>query len=578
MKAKIHKVKLGNNNSKNIDRKISEDFSDDDPLSDVDFSAIENGMDEEEFWARKLGLTGSKSTAGRKRLKEEFAKDGLGDDFLELFDFMDEVRDEAKSKKQKLDQGVEEDAESIAETQIAASSHGKYIPPHLRKSLTASEGSVVAKSRNSVSLLGLLNRVSEGNLDSISLEIIALLMKNKIRPADAAHALLSISCGNPHITVTLQGTFAAIACAIGVETAPSNQYSGALLAALTGGIRQDASVSENHRIATNKIRFMSVLFSLGLFSVEVIDSLLKFLEQPSQVEPEKRLEWIITCLRFSGRVLKDDHKSRLAQLVDRVLITLDMETEKSKRFAFGIKELKSMKDSKSNFRAIDHLQTACEWLTVRSASGKAASSTSGSTSTLSGWKLPKSVETVQLVSEADVFASGYKFPPSWTDRSDSAEKEFDVTDTVDSWAPAAKLPSLEELAAHNRMTTEVKRNAFIAIMGSIDSKHAALRLDKFGLMVIKNIAQIVQVVCHCALQEQSVNKFYLELIHLLCTDSRDEKRSRKFSISFKIEFSKLITSGKLSPGEIAVLSNIIASYISFTNVKMEDILRVSSDS
>lgn len=577
MKAKIHKVKPGTNESKKIDRKISEDYSDDDPLSDMDFSAIENGMDEEEFWAKKLGLTGSKSTAGRKRLEEEFAKDGLGDDFLELFDFMDEVREEAKSKKQKLDQGVEDDCKSIPETQIVASSNGKYIPPHLRKSLTASEGSVVAKGRNSVSLLGLLNRVSEGNLDSISLEIIALLMKNKIRHADAAHALLFISCGNPHITVTLQGTFAAIACAMGVETAPSDQYSGALLAALTSGIREDAKVAENHRFATNKIRFISVLFSLGLFSVEVIDSLLKFLEHASGVEPEKRLEWVLTCLRFSGRVLKDHHKSRLAQLVDRVLMTLEKETGTSKQFEFGIKELKSMKESKSNFRAIDHLQTACEWLTVRSASGKAATSTSGSASTLSGWKIPKSVETVQLVSGADVFSSGYKFPSSWTDRSDSAEKKFDVTVTAES-SVAPKLPSMEDLAALNRMTTEVKKNAFIAIMGSIDSKHAALRLDQFGLLVIKNIAQIVQVVCHCALQEQSVNKFYFELIHLLCTDSRDEKLSRKFSISFKIEFSKLITSGKLGPGEIAVLSNIIAVYIGFTNVKMEDILRVSADS
>ena len=547
--------------------------SDDDILGGLDFSALEDGMAEEEFWARKLGLGNSKSASGRKRLEEEYAKDGLGDDFLELFDFMDEVRDNAAAVH------GEESGDGNGTPAVPVDTpSGKYIPPHLRHSVTASEGAVQAKQTRSISLLGLLNRVSEGNVDSISSEIISLLMKHKIKPADIAHALVGIACDNPHITVTLQGTFAAIACAVAVDTAPSNQYSGGLLAALVDRIKQTVGQGESQsRVATNLIRFASILFSLGLFSVDVIDSLIKFvLSLSSSIGVDRKLEWTLTCFRYAGRVMKDHHKSRLSSLLDLVIADLEKTSVESKQVEFALQELKSMKDSRSNFRAIDHLQTACEWLVVRGGSGKP--STPAASSTLNGWRLPKSVEEVQLVTRSDVFGISSVFPKEWTERGNGADIEFAVDSSVDAGivgeTKSVPAPSLEELAAMNRMTTEIKRNAFMAIMGAIDSKHAILRLDQFGVMVIKNVPSIVAVVCHCALQEQTVNKFYLELIENLCVGGRDEKLNRKFSISFKIEFSKLISSGKLSPGEIGVLSHIIAAYITVSDgdVRMEDIL------
>jgi hypothetical protein len=433
--------------------------------------------------------------------------------------------------------------------------------------MTETAGAVLVKEKKSVSLLGLLNRVSEGNLDSISLEIIGLLSKNKLKPGDVASAILDVACENPNISVTLQGTFAAIACAIAVETAPSNYYSGGILAEVIRRLKEASIDESKSRVVTNLVRFSAALFSLGLFSAEAIDAILKFVSEPTAVTPERRLEWILTCLRFSGRVMRDLHKNRFVTILDHVIERVSTFNSQGKQLEFAIAELKLMKEGKSSFRAVDHLQTVAEWLVVRNASGKVKTSEG---SILSGWKVPKSVEAVQLaVPTVSLFA--YKFPKEWTASSGSASIDFETTESQPN---QPHQPTLEELAAMNRMTTEVKKNAFVALMGSIDAKHALLRLDQFGVLELKHVPSVVAVVCHCALQEQKVNKFYLDVIKSLCCESREAKLKRKFAISFKIEFSKLISSGRLSETEVAVLSNLIAFYIQTSNgeVTMQDIL------
>jgi hypothetical protein len=362
--------------------------------------------------------------------------------------------------------------------------------------------------------------------------------------------------------VTLQGTFAAIACAVAVETAPSNQFSGCLLAFLVSRVRELVNAENSSRIVANLVRFTACLFSMGLLSVDVVESLLNYIVSLSDSPTERKLEWILTCLRYSGRVLRDQHKTRFFDMMDTVIGRIP--AGQGMQGEFALKELKSMREGKSSFRAVDHLQSVSEWLAVRSATGKPKTSSDGST--LSGWKVPRQVQAVQLVvPTADVF--NYTFPSQWTNQSN--ENTCEETQSA-----GTTKPSLEELAAMNRMTTEVKKSAFIAIMGAVDSKHAMLRLDEFSLLEAKNVPSIVSVLTHCTLQESSVNPFYVALLQSLCTQL-DNKLTRKFRISFKIEFSKLISCGKLSPGEINVLSNLIAVYISASNgqVSMEDILR-----
>ena len=539
--------------------------SDDDILSDIDFSALEDGMSEEEFWARKLGLVGDSKDRNMERLAEEYAKDGLGDDFLELFDFMDNISASSGTP----------DPSSAENPPLS----DKYIPPHRRTSITGVDGSVTMGKKRCVSLVGLLNRVSEGNLDSISREIISIVVEQRLAGAGlVARAVVAMACDNPHITVTLQGTFAGIICAVAIDTAPSNQYSGGLLAEIVTRVRSDILDASKWKTITNLVRLLACLFSLGLYSVDVIDSLLRFLAEVPDVSPEKRMEWILTCIRFTGRVLRDHHKSRFSMILDRVTDNLAVYKDEGKQVEFALKELSSMREGKSNFRAVDHLQTVAEWLIIRNSTSNKFKSSEGST--LSGWKIPKEVEAVQLVVPhvSKLFSEGYTFPEEWVRGSIGGEDDVEL----EALGPASNdtavnkhSPSLEELASMNRMTTEVKKNAFIAIMGSLDSSHALIRLDQFGLLdKPKNCSSIVSVIVHCAIQEPKVNQFYLDLMRALCNSQRDPKRDRKFSISFKIEFSKLITSGKLSPGEISVLSNLIAFYIQLSNgtVTMQDIL------
>jgi hypothetical protein len=552
--------KLANKKRKKIDSSFDSIFSDDeDLLSEIDCGDFKAGESEEDYWGRKLGLYGEGKDRNKLKLAEEYAKDGLGDDFLELFDFMDDITQEDNPASVAADLTV-----------------GPYIPPHRRSSTVEAPNPCRTHSMKGVSFLGLLNRVSEGNIDSISRDILSLVGQKLVDADDVASGLVKMACENPHISNTLQGTFAGIACAIAVETAPSVRYSGSVLAKIVSSLTSAVLVETEHRRVTNLIRFSSFLFSLGLVPVDVVESLLKFLAQDPRVPAERRTEWILMCLRLAGRVLKDHHKSRMSILLNFLTTTLQNLNLGGKKMEFALKELSSMKEGRSNFRAIDHLQSIAEWLSVRTSTSKKFKALSEG-STLNGWRVPTPVQAAQLVvpNASNMFSPSYSSPKEWTKSSNTTTAEQDPQA-----GNFAKGPSLEELASMNRMNSEIKKNAFVAIMGAVDSKHAIMRLDEYGLLNTKpkNCSSVVAVVVHCALQEKKVNKFYFDLIKGLCVDQRDSKVCRKFSISFKIEFSKLISSGKLDQTEVGVLSSLIAYYIQVSNgaVSMGDFLKPPS--
>jgi hypothetical protein len=246
----------------------------------------------------------------------------------------------------------------------------------------------------------------------------------------------------------------------------------------------------------------------------------------------------------------------------------------SKKVEFQNKELKNI--GRSNFRATDHLQTACHWLSTRSSNTKRMMVTIGEGgSTLSGWKIPKAVETVQLIFTGDAFGETTRFPNEWTRAGNEGDvdKEFTVS-------TEKNLPSLVELAALNRMTTEVKKNAFIAIMGSVDADHAVMRLDQSELLKgSKNIQSIIAVLSHCAMQEKAFNPFYSDIISKLCSETGgritlDSSQRSKYLNETKKELKRLIRSGSLSSDQVGVLSQMIAHFAAKfpSDISMEDIL------
>jgi len=546
-----------------------------DSMSDIDF---DDSDAEVEYWGRKLGLSNPDDPNAKKRVLDEYEKEGLGEDFLDLFEFVDSLSKE-KKKSKKVKSSADPETPETA---------GKYIPPHLRNGVHIVDNAIVSKkSSTNVSLTGLLNRVSEGNLDSISADIITLISKNKLKPYDIANALVGTACNNPNMSITLQATFSAIACAIAIETAPSNHYSGAILAVIVKTFHDRISTASSEldiRTCMNLVRFTSILFSLGLLSAETIQSMIRCITNYTNISMENKLDLILTCLRFSGRVLRDNHKQRLSTVLSETIAVIERQQKSasvsstmSKKVEFLTKELKTI--TRSNFRAVDHLQTACHWLSTRSSNTKRMMVTLGEGgSTLTGWKIPKSVENVQLiftVSGGDSFGPKVSFPTEWTEA--GSEGDVDREFTV-STSKTTGLPSLEELATLNRMTTEIKKNTFIAIMGAVDADHAIMRLDQYELLKgTKNIPSIVSVLSHCAMQETNFNQFYSEIIVKLCSESGsritlDQSQRSKYIYEVKREFKRLISGGTLDETRLGVLSQMIAHFVKRLNLSMEDIL------
>ncbi|KAF4699552.1 Nucleolar MIF4G domain-containing protein 1, partial [Perkinsus olseni] len=108
---------------------------------------------------------------------DELEKDGLDAD---LFTALDGIEDAVKDRKKELkgkpeprkeDQTCEEQRHE--ETTTEPKKTGAYVPPHLRakKSTTAEEERAQKLSK----IRGLVNKLSEGNIELITAEIVALL-------------------------------------------------------------------------------------------------------------------------------------------------------------------------------------------------------------------------------------------------------------------------------------------------------------------------------------------------------------------------------------------------------------------
>jgi nucleolar MIF4G domain-containing protein 1 len=107
-------------------------------------------------------------------MKEEDSEDSEDSD--EEMDIQEDGSSSDEEKEEVASSGEEIEEPVIIKTK-ASPSTSKYLPPHLRKADTANPASE-SRSRVKRALIGPLNRLNSTNLDSISVEIESVLLKN----------------------------------------------------------------------------------------------------------------------------------------------------------------------------------------------------------------------------------------------------------------------------------------------------------------------------------------------------------------------------------------------------------------
>ncbi|CAH7154332.1 nucleolar MIF4G domain-containing protein 1 [Phodopus roborovskii] len=408
----------------------------------------------------------------------------------------------------------------------------KYIPPRLRVEETVDAHKKEELERLKKHVKGLINRLSEPNMASISGQLEELYM---------AHS-------RKHMNDTL--TAALMDACVTASAMPSRlMMEHVLLVSIlhhTVGIEVGACFLEAVVKKFDAIykdggegKELDNLFTMiaHLYNFHVVQSLLIFdiLKKLVGTFTEKDIELILLMLKNVGFALRKDDALSLKQLITDAQAKASGAGSKfqdQNRVRFMLETMLALKNNDMRkipgydpepVEKLRKLQRAL----VRSAG-------SGSETQLRiSWD---GILNAEQTGRWWIVGSAWSGTPM-IDNSHQTQLQKPLAGTVSS--------KMLELARKQRMNTDVRRNIFCTIMTSEDFLDAFEKLLKLGLKDQQE-REIVHILMDCCLQEKTYNPFYAFLASKFCSYERRFQMTFQFSIWDKFRDLENLTSTKFS--------------------------------
>ncbi|KAG8138768.1 hypothetical protein E2320_001564, partial [Naja naja] len=395
----------------------------------------------------------------------------------------------------------------------------KYVPPQMR----ISEETVDSKKKEELERLkktvkGLINRLSESNLASISGHLEELYMTNSRK--DMNETLTDILIG---------------ACVM-ESAVPSRLLLEHVL--LVGVLHQTVGIEVGaHFLETVVRKFDDVYKSeaegkecenlliliANLYNFNVVHSVLIFdiLKELVSTFSGKDIELILVLLKNVGFSLRKEDALGLRELINEVCFMLEI--------MLALKNNDVRKIPGYDPEPIEKLRKLLRTLTHNSSSGKES-------------QLRVSLESLL---RADQVGRWWIVGSSW-----SGAPMIDSTNNkTEQILPVGKVNSkILKLACKQRMNTDIRRNIFCILMTSEDFLDAFEKLLKLKLKDQQE-REIAHILLDCCLQEKTYNPFYAYLSAKFC------EYEKRFQITFQFSiWDKIRDLGSLST---AAFSNLV---------------------
>ncbi|XP_068940633.1 nucleolar MIF4G domain-containing protein 1 isoform X2 [Petaurus breviceps papuanus] len=392
----------------------------------------------------------------------------------------------------------------------------KYIPPHVRRS----EETVDAKKKEELERLkknvkGLINRLSEPNMASISGQLEELYMANSRKDM------------NDTLTDVLMN-----ACVTEAVMPARLMMEHVLLVSIlhhTVGIEVGAhfleavvkKFDEIHKTGSEG-KECDNLFAIiaHLYNFHVVQSLLIFdiLKRLIGTFTEKDIELILLMLKNVGFSLRKDDALSLKELISEAQTKasgIGKKFQDQTRVRFMLDTMLALKNNDMRKipgydpEPVEKLRKLQRTLIRNSGSGK-------ETQLRVSWE---SLLNAEQIGRWWIVGSSWSGAPMIDSSSHNQQKQ--LKGMVSS--------KILELARKQRMNTDIRRNIFCTLMISEDFLDAFEKLLKLGLKDHQE-REIVHVLIDCCLQEKIYNPFYAFLASKFC------EYERRFQV---IEFSEL---------------------------------------
>ncbi|CAK9181057.1 unnamed protein product [Ilex paraguariensis] len=404
----------------------------------------------------------------------------------------------------------------------------KYVAPHLR-SRVGNESEEYYQIRKQIR--GLLNRLSEANMESITGEMSRIFgaVSRSAGSQIISEEILASCSGGPRGNEQYAAVFAAfvagMACLVGMD------FGAKLLASLAKCFEDEYLEGDNLSLR-NLTLLVSYLYMFGVCSSDLIYD---FLIMLSKRLMEIDVSTILTTLQCCGMKLRADDPAAMKNFIVSV--------------HNSVNELKAASgDGESNLsgkRMEFMLETICD---IKNNKKRAKEDTVQHT------RIKKWLQKLRV---DDILIRGLKWSKllnpdkkgQWWlcgDMASSTENIEEVASTIDRQVPEAQ--KMLQLAASQRMNTDARRAIFCIIMSGedyIDAFEKLLRLD----LPVKQDREIMRVLVDCCLHEKVFNKYYCVLASKLCSHDKNHKFTLQFCLwdHFKeLESMQLIRSMHLS--------------------------------
>ncbi|KAG9084328.1 suppressor of glycerol defect [Ceratobasidium sp. UAMH 11750] len=432
---------------------------------------------------------------------------------------------------------------------------GAYVPPHLRQKVAPSDAATTTQTPEQIKLArqlkGLLNRLSEQNIEGIVAEVEALYRSNPRN--DVTQALTNILLDSISSSANLLDTFVILHAAfiaamhkiIGIEfaayfveqTVSSYETHWAALRTTTPKPTEIATAEGDENSATpsgtkessNLLVLLSELYNFQVISCVLIYDLIRALLNLEFSEHD--VELLLKVVKNSGHQMRQDDPLALKDIIELVQDKMRGKnpSELSSRFRFMVETLVNLKNNKLKDakRATGTGQNVASEAIERMK--KYLGGIDKKRHVMSNEPLRVSLEDLHSSAKRGkwwLVGSAWGGDPlveNQDARTESKRKE------AGSKPKTTMADQLVQLARRHGMNTEIRRNIFVVLVSSDDYVDACERLMQLELQETQQ-REIIRVVLHCCSNERTYNPFYTLVAHHLCQKSHSHRITLQYCL------------------------------------------------
>uniref|UniRef100_A0A673TMJ4 Nucleolar MIF4G domain-containing protein 1 n=1 Tax=Suricata suricatta TaxID=37032 RepID=A0A673TMJ4_SURSU len=407
-----------------------------------------------------------------------------------------------------------EDADTdAAAQQNLCGNGGKYVPPHVRQAETVSGEKKEGLERLRRHVQGLINRLSEPSMASISGQLEELYLAHSRKDMNDTLTGVLLSACAPGAAMPGRLVMEHVLLLSILHHTVGVEVGAHFVEAAVRRIDAAYGAGGGHRECENLFAVLAHLYNFHvLHSLLIFDILRKLVGTFT----EKDIELILLMLKNVGFSLRKDDALSLKELIVEA---------QAKASEAGVK-----------FRDQTRVRFMLETMLALK---------NNDLRKIPGYD-PEPVERLRKLQRALVRGAGLgtdtQLRVSW-DSILNAEQTGRWWVVGSAWSGAPMIDSRQqkiperqpvsgkilELARKQRMNTDVRRNIFCTIMTSEDFLDAFEKLVKLGLRDQQE-REIVHVLVDCCLQEKSFNPFYAFLASRFCEHQRKFQMTFQFSI------------------------------------------------